>query len=141
MGIFFFFCFRQKHLHRPTMFTLIGLVNQMLFFTLILLCFDKYPFLSLYTFKITACYCSHTRPFDWLKKLTNQHLPFAFVVVFAGPLLSPLGVASVYSHGALEWDDDKIPTSDGIGVIGKGRLQSVVLFQTLLFLTRVAKSF
>ncbi|XP_052097638.1 TOG array regulator of axonemal microtubules protein 1-like isoform X13 [Mytilus californianus] len=41
-----------------------------------------------------------------------------------GPLLSPLGVASVNSHGALDWDDDKIPTSDGIGVIGKGMFDS-----------------
>lgn len=84
--------------------------------------FVQYPSLRPFTLKFTACYYSPLRPFDWLKSLTSQHLPFAFVVVFAGPLLSPLGVASVNSHGALDWDDDKIPTSDGIGVIGKGRL-------------------
>ena len=39
----------------------------------------------------------------------------------AGPLLSPLGVASLHSHGAVDWDDDRTPTQDSIGVIGKGR--------------------
>lgn len=45
--------------------------------------------------------------------------------LFTGPLLSPLGVASMHSHGAIDWDDDKSPTTqDSIGVIGKGRFLS-----------------
>ncbi|KAK3093087.1 hypothetical protein FSP39_010926 [Pinctada imbricata] len=41
-----------------------------------------------------------------------------------GPLLSPLGVASMHGYGALEWDDDRAPTQDSIGVIGKGMFDS-----------------
>ncbi|XP_048738201.2 TOG array regulator of axonemal microtubules protein 1-like isoform X4 [Ostrea edulis] len=41
-----------------------------------------------------------------------------------GPLLSPLGVASMHSYGAVEWDDEKMPTQDSIGVVGKGMFDS-----------------
>ncbi|XP_078314786.1 TOG array regulator of axonemal microtubules protein 1-like isoform X3 [Crassostrea virginica] len=41
-----------------------------------------------------------------------------------GPLLSPLGVASMHSYGAVDWDDEKMPTQDSIGVVGKGMFDS-----------------
>uniref|UniRef100_A0A8W8HWP7 Uncharacterized protein n=1 Tax=Magallana gigas TaxID=29159 RepID=A0A8W8HWP7_MAGGI len=44
----------------------------------------------------------------------------AFVsMLFHCPLLSPLGVASMHSYGAVEWDDEKMPTQDSIVVVGK----------------------
>lgn len=95
--------------------------------------FYQYPYFLLLTHGRPSLHVTVLIKTFWLvNTLTNQHSPMPFVVVFAGPLLSPLGVASVNSYGAVDWDDDKIPTSDGIGVIGKGRLQ---LLSSFLLLT------
>ncbi|KAL3873542.1 hypothetical protein ACJMK2_036642 [Sinanodonta woodiana] len=42
-----------------------------------------------------------------------------------GSVLSPLGVASMHSLGSLELEEDKVPSPDSIGVIGKGMFDNV----------------
>lgn len=32
----------------------------------------------------------------------------------------------MHSYGAVEWDDEKMPTQDSIGVVGKGMCSSIV---------------
>lgn len=32
----------------------------------------------------------------------------------------------MHSYGAVEWDDEKMPTQDSIGVVGKGMCSKVV---------------
>ena len=50
--------------------------------------------------------------------------------LFAGSVLSPLGVASMHSYGSLDLDDDKVitsPSPEGIGVIGIGMFVGYML--------------
>lgn len=53
----------------------------------------------------------------------HLHIPCGQAVrLVPGSTLSPLGMTSLHSYGAIEIDDDKTPSQEHIALFGKGML-------------------